>query len=173
MTFGIIESDLGTFVLFARADHLSRLDLVSLNRDSAHTMVKKEFPDATEAPERFGAVEGLLRRYSKGDKIDFTLPVDLAGLNPFATRVLTEIRKIPYGKTASYGTIARRLGTGAARAVGQALKTNPIPIVIPCHRVVKGDGSLGGFGMGVEMKMRLLSLEGVPVHELQKSLTLL
>jgi methylated-DNA-[protein]-cysteine S-methyltransferase len=172
MKFTAFESGLGTFLLFARADHLSRLDLVSLSHDKARDMVKKEFPDAIDAPEVFGAVQGLLLRYSRGDQVDFALSVDLAGLNPFARRVLTEIRNIPYGRTASYGMIARRLGTSAARAVGQALKINPIPIVIPCHRVVRGDGSLGGFEMGLDMKARLLSLEGVSIHELQKSMTL-
>jgi methylated-DNA-[protein]-cysteine S-methyltransferase len=171
MRFTAFESDLGTFLLFARADHLSRLDLVSVSRDKARDTVKKEFPDAIEAPEAFDTAEGLLLCYSRGDRVNFTLPVDLTGLNPFAKRVLTEIRSIPYGRTASYGMIARRLGTSAARAVGQALKINPIPIVIPCHRVVRGDGSLGGFEMGLDMKVRLLSLEGVPVHELQKSMT--
>ncbi len=70
--------------------------------------------------------------------------------------------KIPFGRISSYGRIGRRLGYPmAGRAVGQALGRNPFPIVIPCHRVVRGDGTLGGFGMGLGLKARLLALEGV------------
>ena len=95
--------------------------------------------------------------------------MDLFGLKPFSSAVLTEIRRVPYGGLASYGGIARRLGRpSAARAVGQALKRNPIPIVIPCHRIIAGDESLGGFSIGLDMKMKLLSIEGVDVHRLRK-----
>ncbi len=81
-----------------------------------------------------------------------------------------ETKKIPYGTFVNYGLIGRSLGyPNAARAVGQALKRNPIPIVIPCHRVLKSNGSLGGFDLGPEMKVRLLSLEGIPVHALRDS----
>jgi methylated-DNA-[protein]-cysteine S-methyltransferase len=134
-------------------------------------MVHREFPGAEESPDPFSEAEALLGRYVSGEEIHFTLPVDLSGLKPFTVRVLTEIRRIPYGKIASYGTIARSLGySNAAQAVGQALKRNPIPIIIPCHRVVRGDCSLGGFGMGMDMKTKLLSLEGIRVHELHKSM---
>ena len=171
MKYRIVECDLGTLILFARTNRLSRLDLRSGNREEIETRLALEFPGATEAPEQFLDVEGLLQRYTKGDPVRFDVPVDLAELRPFTARVLTAIRKIPYGKTASYGTIARRLGhPKATRAVGQALHRNPIPIVIPCHRVVSGDGSLGGFGMGLDMKRKLLSLEGAHVRESNKSI---
>jgi methylated-DNA-[protein]-cysteine S-methyltransferase len=166
-----IESGLGTFVLFARGDHLSRLELFTGGAEEAVVMVTREVPEAIDTPTILENVVGLLARYVKGEKVEFDVPVDLTALKPFTARVLTEIRKIPYGKTASYGTIARRLGhPNAARAVGQALKRNPIPVVIPCHRVVNGDGSLGGFGMGLNMKTRLLSIEGVHVGELHQSM---
>ncbi len=112
-----------------------------------------------------------MRRYFSGEEVEFDIPVDLFGLEAFTRAVLTEIRHIPYGGLASYGAIARRLGRpSAARAVGQALARNPIPIVIPCHRIIRGDGSLGGFGMGLDMKERLLSIEGVDVHRLRKEI---
>jgi methylated-DNA-[protein]-cysteine S-methyltransferase len=173
MKYRAVESDLGTLVLFARTNHLVRLDLYPAGPDEARAAIRGELPDAVESPEMLGDVEGLLRRYASGEKIEFAVPVDLSDLLPFTARVLTEIRRIPYGKIASYGMIARSLGyRNAAQAVGQALKRNPIPIVIPCHRVVRGDGSLGGFDMGVDMKARLLSLEGIRVRELQKSMLL-
>jgi methylated-DNA-[protein]-cysteine S-methyltransferase len=78
--------------------------------------------------------------------------------------VLAAISKIPFGETRSYGWVARAIGKpGAARAVGQALHTNPVPIIIPCHRIVASDGSLGGYGGGLPMKIKLLRLEGVAV----------
>jgi methylated-DNA-[protein]-cysteine S-methyltransferase len=171
MRYRAVESDLGTFVLFARNTHLSRLDLLSAFNEDIRNVICREFPDASEAPEMLGDVAELLGRYASGEEVQFHLPVDLTELKPFTARVLTEIRKIPYGRIASYGTIGRNLGYhNAAQAVGQALKRNPIPVVIPCHRVVRGDGSLGGFEMGLDMKTRLLSLEGIQVRELHKSM---
>ena len=72
--------------------------------------------------------------------------------------------RIPYGETASYGELARRIGApGAARAIGGACNRNPLPLVIPCHRVVASDGTIGGYGGGLDTKRRLLALEGAPV----------
>lgn len=82
----------------------------------------------------------------------------------FALRVWRQIARIPRGEVRSYGRIARALGRPqAARAVGQACGRNPVPLVVPCHRVVASDGSLGGFAAGLEVKRRLLALEGAPV----------
>ncbi len=171
VNYRLFECDLGTFVLFARTNHLSRLELRSGKREQVRTQLAQELYGATESAELFGGVERLLRRYAKGDPVDFDVPVDLTAVKPFTRLVLTEIRRIPYGKIASYGMIAKRLGYASApRAVGQALKRNPIPIVIPCHRVVKGDGTLGGFDMGLDVKARLLSLEGIRVDDLRKSM---
>jgi methylated-DNA-[protein]-cysteine S-methyltransferase len=98
-----------------------------------------------------------LMAYFKGVEIDFSsYPVHI---NPKQARVLNEVRKIPYGETMSYGELARRVRS-EARAVGQALKRNPVPIVIPCHRVVAKD-CLGGYSAGIEIKKRLLELEGI------------
>jgi methylated-DNA-[protein]-cysteine S-methyltransferase len=171
MNYRIVECDLGAFVLFARRNSLSRLDLRAGDTDEIRTQLALEFPDCAEAPQLFNGVEGLLRRYARGDRVEFDVPVDLADLKPFTRLVLTDIRRIPYGKVASYGMIAKRLGRPfASRAVGQALKRNPIPIVVPCHRVVRGDGTLGGFDMGPDMKMRLLSLEGIRLDDLERSM---
>ena len=77
--------------------------------------------------------------------------------------MLEELRKIPFGETASYGEIGRRIGCGSPRAVGQAVGWNPLPIIIPCHRVVTTAGRLGGFSAGLPRKVALLRLEGIPV----------
>ena len=126
---------------------------------------------AVESSDHFKRAMGLLGRYLQGEPVEFDLPVDLEGLGLFTVRVLEETRRVPYGKTASYGTIARRIGyAGAARAVGQALHRNPVPFVIPCHRIIKGDGSLGGFGMGLDLKAGLLAREGVSVADLRATM---
>ncbi|MEW5914310.1 MAG: methylated-DNA--[protein]-cysteine S-methyltransferase [Thermodesulfobacteriota bacterium] len=86
--------------------------------------------------------------------------VDLSGLTPFTQKVLLACRAIPYGQTATYGALARRAGSPrAARAVGQVMHNNPVPIFIPCHRVLGSDGSLTGFGGGLPLKEYLLALE--------------
>ena len=100
-----------------------------------------------------------LRAYFAGERTSFALPLRPAG-TPFEVGVWEELRRIPYGETLSYGELADRIGSaGAARAVGRANACNPIPVVIPCHRVIGSDGSLTGFGGGLDTKRRLLDLE--------------
>jgi methylated-DNA-[protein]-cysteine S-methyltransferase len=100
-----------------------------------------------------------LRAYFAGERHGFALPLRPAGTE-FEVEVWEELRRIPYGETLSYGELADRVGNpGAARAVGRANACNPIPIVIPCHRVIGADGSLTGFGGGLDTKRRLLDLE--------------
>ena len=106
-------------------------------------------------------VERELMEYFDGQRCQFSFPVKTAG-TAFQERVWAELLKIPYGQTASYGDIANRLGKpGASRAVGTANHRNPVPIVIPCHRVVATGGKLGGFGGGIELKKKLLNLETI------------
>ena len=100
-----------------------------------------------------------LAEYFAGTRQRFDLPLAPEG-SPFHCEVWAMLRRIPYGETITYGELARRLGrSNAARAVGAANGRNPIPIVIPCHRVVGSDGSLTGFGGGLDVKRRLLALE--------------
>lgn len=105
-------------------------------------------------------VADRLRRYLNGETEDFTDRLDLVGTTGFQQRVWRLVRNIPRGETRSYGWVADQLGLpGAARAVGQALARNPVPLMVPCHRVIRGDGRLGGFGGGLEIKRFLLDLE--------------
>jgi methylated-DNA-[protein]-cysteine S-methyltransferase len=102
-----------------------------------------------------------LSEYFVGTRHDFTLPLDLQG-SSFHQRVWRALTQIPYGRTVSYGGLARTLGAPkAARAVGAACGANPVPIIAPCHRVLGGDGSLHGFGGGLPVKAWLLRHEGV------------
>ncbi len=101
-----------------------------------------------------------LDQYFEGKRRDFDLDVDLAGLSPFHVRVLRALRRIPYGRLTTYLRVARQAGNEKApRAAGRAVGANPIPIVVPCHRVIASDGTLGGYGGGLDAKRRLLALE--------------
>ena len=104
---------------------------------------------------------GQLTGYFAGERTSFDLPLDLHGTD-FQRRCWLALATIPYGQTVSYGEQARRLGLGpeSARAVGSANGSNPVPIVLPCHRVVGADGSLTGFGGGLRLKRFLLEHEG-------------
>jgi methylated-DNA-[protein]-cysteine S-methyltransferase len=102
-----------------------------------------------------------LDEYFEGNRKEFDLPVDLDALPSFQQLVLAELQLVPYGVTATYGGLAERIGRPrAARAVGGALNKNPVPIVVPCHRIVGASGSLVGYAGGLERKEKLLALEG-------------
>lgn len=110
-----------------------------------------------EAP--FAAAIKQLNEYFAGDRHEFDLPLKLDGTE-FQLEVLSELQRIPYGETCSYGAIAERIGRPkAVRAVGAANGRNPIPIIVPCHRVIGSGGALTGFGGGLETKEALLRLE--------------
>ena len=104
-----------------------------------------------------------LDAYLRGELREFTTPIEWTILKPFQREVLEKVMAVPYGHTTSYGTIAERIGRpGAMRAVGRANATNPIPIIIPCHRILGADGKIHGYGArgGLETKAWLLRLEG-------------
>ena len=101
-----------------------------------------------------------LAAYFAGELTDFTVPVQLRGGSEFERAVWAEIAAIPYGEMLTYGEIATAVGdTGLARAVGTACNHNPVPVIVPCHRVVGAGGKMVGFGGGIERKRRLLELE--------------
>lgn len=106
------------------------------------------------------AAKKELRAYFAGRLRSFSTPCDLGSLSPFTRAVLKVTEAIPYGEIRTYRWIAEQLGKPrATRAVGNALARNPIPFIIPCHRVVRSDGSLGGYALGLSWKKRLLKLE--------------
>lgn len=116
---------------------------------------------------------GQLTAYFAGERREFDLPLAPQG-TPFQLRVWAALPTIPYGQTISYGELARQLGDGkAVRAVGAANGRNPIAIIIPCHRVIGSDGSLTGYGGGLERKEALLSLEGYGRAPVNRQLSLL
>jgi methylated-DNA-[protein]-cysteine S-methyltransferase len=116
------------------------------------------------APERVADVARQLAEYFRGERDRFDFPLDLRGLTDFQRQVLDATQQVPSGEIVTYKEIARRIGkVKASRAVGNALGCNPVPIIIPCHRVLPQNGSLGGYsgGGGAKTKARLLALEGV------------
>ncbi len=142
-------------------------DLLLAGEDKALSLVA--FPEGSmrRDPEqdwiynekKFAAARQQLTEYFAGDRKNFDLPLSLAGTE-FQLRVLEELQRIPYGETTSYGDIAARIGKPKAlRAVGAANGRNPIPIIVPCHRVIGSGGDLTGFGGGLDAKQALLQLE--------------
>jgi methylated-DNA-[protein]-cysteine S-methyltransferase len=110
-------------------------------------------------PSPFGAVRHQLDEYFAGRRHEFDLPLDLAG-TPFHLRVWQELRRIPYGTTTTYGELARAVGRpDIVRAVGGAVARTPVPIIVPCHRVIGANGALTGYGGGLHRKQALLELE--------------
>lgn len=164
--FVMYESSIGYIVLVTRNGNLTSLDVTDGGMYEARKMVSMMYPEATESMTFFKTIRTLLDRYLQGREVDFDVEVDTSHLGTFTQKVLNELRNIPYGETRTYGWLAKKVGKpGAARAVGQALKRNPIPIIIPCHRVIRDDGTIGGFSMGVNIKERLLALEGVHIKK--------
>ena len=137
-----------------------------------HTLREVAALGATEpaSEAEAGDLPRRLRAFAEGANLDLTADIDWdnlptptrsGGLSGFRRAVLEETMRIPAGQTRSYGWLAQRVGNPrAARAVGRVMATNPLPIVVPCHRVVASDGSLGGYGAGLPMKEALLRLEG-------------
>jgi methylated-DNA-[protein]-cysteine S-methyltransferase len=118
-------------------------------------------PRILAAPAALDPVKRELEEYFAGSRRRFDLPLDWSLITPFAKRVLRKTAAIPYGGHLSYAEVAAEAGSPrGARAAGNALGSNPIPIVIPCHRVLHSGGGLGGYGGGLERKRYLLELEG-------------
>ena len=115
-----------------------------------------------QVPEALADVEREVTEYFRGERTEFDMDVDLGVLGAFERGVLEELTEaIRFGQVIPYSELAKRIGKPkAARAVGNAVGANPVPIVVPCHRVVRLDGSLGGYGGGIEYKERLLEIEG-------------
>jgi methylated-DNA-[protein]-cysteine S-methyltransferase len=150
-----VDSPVGALVVRA-----SNAGLVSIDVEGAtHPTSEGD----SEARRILDAAERQLREYFAGQRTDFDVPLDLRGTD-FQLGAWRALCRIPYGTTVSYADQAGMIGSPrATRAVGSANGRNPIPIIVPCHRVVARDGSLGGYSLGLDMKRALLALEGVSV----------
>lgn len=121
---------------------------------------KNERLELVESKSKFSKLGKQLNAYFSGKKVNFNEKLDLSSGTFFEQKVWKKMLKIPYGKTISYGKLAVMAGDSTkARAVGNACGKNPVPIIVPCHRIIKSDGGLGGYGGGIELKKRLLKIE--------------
>ena len=153
MYYCYLKTPIGDLLLAGEDEALS---LVAFPEGS---MRRDPEPDWIYNEKQFADARQQLTEYFAGERKEFDLPLSLAGTE-FQLRVLEELRHIPYGETTSYGDIAARIGKPKAmRAVGAANGRNPIPIIVPCHRVIGSSGDLTGFGGGLDAKQALLRLE--------------
>ena len=149
----IIQTELGAF----RAQYSPR-GVTSL--DLPRRTGPRSGPPTKKTPSFIRKLAQQLKQYALGKTVRWSVPVDLSSGTSFQQQVWRSLTKIPRGQTQSYAWVARKIGKpGATRAVGTACGANPVPVIIPCHRVIASDGSLGGFGGGLPMKRRLLALE--------------
>jgi methylated-DNA-[protein]-cysteine S-methyltransferase len=136
-------------------------------KESLHA-VKAQYPEAQqESGDSLDSLKGMLIDYFDGTRVKFPIDVlDFSICYPFQRAVLKAEWSIPYGKTASYRCVANKIHSTAYRAVGNALARNPFPVIIPCHRAIRTDRTLGGFQGGLKMKRRILEMEGVEFDSL-------
>jgi methylated-DNA-[protein]-cysteine S-methyltransferase len=152
------ESPVGPVAIWATRNGLRRIGFVD------EEFVERHAEDVSEDPQVLHLMEQM-EEYFSHRRRRFNVKMDLSGATPFQRRIYERLIKIPRGRVVSYGDLADELGEpGAARAVGQAVGANPLPIVIPCHRVVRSDGRLGGFSGGLHRKVVLLRVEGIHVE---------
>ncbi|HEY6730019.1 MAG TPA: methylated-DNA--[protein]-cysteine S-methyltransferase [Solirubrobacterales bacterium] len=157
------DSPFGPLLLATTKRGLVRVGLPNQDPDELLVdLADRVSPRVLEAPGELDEVRRELDQYFAGKLDHFDLPLDWRLSSGFRQRVLRAIDRIPYGQTRSYTEMARRAGNErAVRAAGTACGSNPIPLVVPCHRVLRSGGALGGYGGGVPMKRALLELEGV------------
>ena len=160
-TYSIFATGWGQVAAMWSGKGLWAISFPRATADEALASLKVDVSGATEAyPAWAAGLDGELKRYFAGEKLDFTVPVDWGGYTPFQEAVLRYTAAIPYGAVSGYGQVATAIGhPRASRAVGGALHINRTPVVVPCHRVVGANGSLVGFGGGLERKKALLDLE--------------
>jgi len=159
--FDVVESPIGALLVAATDRGLARIFFDAEPELHLDRLARAYGPRVLRSAPTVDAAHRQLDEYFAGDRSAFALDIDLRGAAPFAQQVLGELARVPYGQTTTYGTLAAKVGSPrAARAVGTVMNRNPIPIVLPCHRVVGANGSLTGYAGGLDVKERLLRLEG-------------
>jgi methylated-DNA-[protein]-cysteine S-methyltransferase len=162
VSYRTIDSPIGPLLLAATPAGLVRIAFAGEDHDTVLAALASEIsPRILRAPRRLDDVARQLDEYFAHDRRRFELSLDLQLAHGFRRTVLGHLRHIPYGATETYAGIAAATGKPAAvRAVGTACARNPVPVVVPCHRVVRSDGTIGQYAGGLDLKARLLELEG-------------
>jgi methylated-DNA-[protein]-cysteine S-methyltransferase len=163
MKYALLETKLGWAGIGIENGAISAIELPTSRHAAQEALARLGADEPADKAEAAPLVD-LVRRAAEGEEVEADGQVRLSRGTPFQRSVWEAMRSIPHGDTISYAELANRVGKpGAARAVGQAVGANPVPLLIPCHRVVGADGGLGGFGGGLPMKRELLRQEGVSI----------
>jgi methylated-DNA-[protein]-cysteine S-methyltransferase len=163
VAYATADSPFGPLLLATTPRGLVRIGLPNQDPDALLSdLAIRVSPRVLEAPAKLDAARRELDLYFEGQLTSFDLPLDWRLSKDFRRRALRAIARIPYGQTRSYMELAASAGNvRAVRAAGTACGTNPLPLVVPCHRILRTGGGLGGYGGGLPMKQALLQLEGV------------
>jgi methylated-DNA-[protein]-cysteine S-methyltransferase len=172
--YHVFETALGFSAIAWSDAGVARFQLPTKSAEAAERSMRRRVPGAEPgAPaEDVAGVVAAAKRYFGGEETDFLqVRLDLAGEDAFFTRIYAALRRVYWGRTTTYGALAKEVGAGreAARDVGEAMAKNPAPLIIPCHRVLAAGGKIGGFSApgGSTTKVRMLELEGVRVGPLE------
>jgi len=166
LSYVIFTVKVGWMGIIASKEGLLRTTLPLRSEKEVYRRIENSLEGATVSQRSFDDLIERFRAYFSGEKVEFLDKLDLSCATDFQREVWQATRSIPFGETRSYAWIARQIGKPkAVRAVGQALGKNPLPIIVPCHRVLASNGGMGGFSGGIETKRFLLSLEGAFVSE--------
>jgi methylated-DNA-[protein]-cysteine S-methyltransferase len=165
MYFSLVDTSFGYIGIVYQDSVETRVVDVFLPRTKVDALraLKFQYPEVQlRSPDSLGSLPEMFVDYFDGIPVKFPLDIlDMSMCYPFQVEVLKAEWSIPYGRVASYASVAKKIGSTAYRAVGTALARNPFPLIIPCHRAVRSDRTLGGFQGGLEMKRKILEMEGV------------
>lgn len=160
VSYTTMDSPIGELFIAATELGLVRIAFENGNWEAVATQLGRRIGPLKDDPTTLQPIIAELEEYFAGKRKEFTIGVDLRLANGFRRNVLEYLRSIPYGETKSYAEVAQAAGSPRAmRAVGSACANNPIPLVVPCHRIVRSDGTMGGYGGGLSIKESLLDME--------------
>jgi methylated-DNA-[protein]-cysteine S-methyltransferase len=162
VAYGTVESPIGELLVATTEKGLVRISFPTETEGIVlDELARRLSPRVVKSPRKVARVARELDQYFAGRRKVFDVPLDWSLVGPYARRVLRATARIPFGKVSTYREVAGKAGNPAAsRAAGNALGSNPIPVVVPCHRVLRTGGGLGGYGGGLDVKEHLLRLEG-------------